>query len=167
MSESRAGLYVGVLGSDEDTHVSYHQDGTHHTKMGIEYHNRFSDAPISSSVGFKQLDHFSLSLTKNWFNPKTVYTGDERTESIVLLDERLLLGKDTLALDVWLTDRASEPMLLDTIAKNVVVHAPFNVVTEFVSSLEHFPEHKIALTLRSGRIRDVAQDQLMFPSEGA
>ena len=168
LNESAAGIYVGVLGSTEDAHVSYHADGARHTKIGPEYINRFSDAPISSFAGFKQLDHFSLSLTKNWFNSKTVYAGDERTESIVLLDERLLSGADTLALDVWLTGRRSEFELLDVISKHVVTHPPFTVVGQFVSALENFPQHKIALTLRSARSRSIATDQLIFhPAKGA
>ena len=167
INESKAGIYLGVLGSEQDSHISYHQDGTRHTKIGAEYHNRFSDTPISSHTSFKQLDHLSLSLTKNWFNPKTIYAGDERTESIVLLDERLLYGRDTLALDVWMTDRASEQKLLDVIAEHVVTRPDFQVVAEFVSALEYFPDQKIALTLSSARVRDVDSTQLMFPPKSA
>ena len=107
INESKAGIYIGTLGAQEDSHASYHQDGTRHTKIGYEYHNRFSDIPIASHTGFKQLGHYSLSLTKNWFNAKTIYTGDDKTESIVLLDQPLFYDRDTLALDVWMTDRAS------------------------------------------------------------
>ncbi|HEY3326915.1 MAG TPA: hypothetical protein VGK14_07045 [Novimethylophilus sp.] len=163
LNESKAGIYIGVLGSEQDSHISYHQDGTRHTKMGSEYHNRFSDVPISSHTGFRQLEHLSLSLTRNWFNAKTIYTGDARTESIVLLDERLFYDKDTLALDVWMTDRQSEQDLLESIAKHTLTRENFQVVTEFVSALEYFPNQKIALTLCSARVRGVDSSQLMFP----
>lgn len=163
INESRAGIYLGVLGTEQDSHISYHQDGTRHTKIGADHHNRFSDIPISSHVSFKQLDHLSLSLTKNWFNPRTIYNGDEKTEVTVLLDQRLLYGRDTLALDVWMTDRASEQKLLDAIAKHLVTRPDFQVVAEFVFALEYFPNQKIALTLCSSRVRDVDSTQLMFP----
>jgi hypothetical protein len=83
INESTNGIYVGVLGAHHDSHVSYHQDGTRHVKLGSEYHNRFSDTPITSHKDVKQLDHFSLPLTKNWFNSKTAYAGDEKTESLI------------------------------------------------------------------------------------
>jgi len=167
LTESKAGFYVGLLGAEEDTHASYHQDGTRHTKIGTDHHNRFSDTPINTFAGFNQLDHFSLSLTKNWFNSKTEYLGDMRTESIVLIDERMLINKDTLVLDVWLTDRGSEMSLLQTIQTHLISDPKFSVVGQFVLALVHFPGHKVALTLRSARIRDITPEQLMFRQDGA
>ncbi len=167
INESKNGIYVGVLGAQQDSHVSYHQDGTRHVRLGSEYHNRFSDTPIASHKDVKQLDHFSLSLTKNWFNSKTAYAGDEKTESLVLLDERLLYNKDTLALDVWLLDRASELKLLDTVARLIASDPSFQVVAELVSALDNFPDHKIALTLRSARVREIEAALLMQPERDA
>jgi hypothetical protein len=109
INESTNGIYVGVLGAKQDNHVSYHQDGTRHVKLGSEYRNRFSETPITSHKDVKQLYHFSLPITKDLFNSKTTYTGDEKTESLVLLDERLLYDKDTLALDVWLLVKKYRP----------------------------------------------------------
>lgn len=160
--ESKAGLYIGVLGAQEDSHQSYHTDGTRHTRVGADYHNRFSDTRINDFVGFNQLGHFSLSLTKNWFNAKTLYTGDKKTESIVLIHEKVLARRDTLALDVWLTDRKSEQNLLNIIANGPGGDAKFSPVTEYVASLENFPNHKLVLSLHSARIRDVSDDELAF-----
>jgi hypothetical protein len=160
--ESKAGFYVGVLGAREDSHASYHTDGTRHVRIGSQYHNRFADTPINEFQGFKQLDHFSLSLTKTWFNSKTLYAGDEKTESVVLLDEKLLQDKDTLALNVWLTDRKSEQDLLAVTAKGLASDPRFTLVGEFVASLDNFPEHKVAFGLCSARVRDVPAQELMF-----
>jgi hypothetical protein len=151
------------LGHGQDNHVSYHRDGTRHFKLGSETHVRSTDAPIALHKNWKQLGHFSLPLTTDWFNAKTAYAGDEKTESLVLLDERLLHGKDTLALDVWLLDRASEPELLATVARLIVADPSFKIVAELVLSLENFPDHKIALTLRSARTRGIEASQLMTP----
>ncbi|MBL8510659.1 MAG: hypothetical protein JNM52_03345 [Betaproteobacteria bacterium] len=163
ITESKAGIYIGALGSSEDAHQSYHQDGTRHTKIGVEYHNSFGDTPIAEHTGFKQLVHCSLSLTKNWFNAKTIYTGDDKTESIVLLDQQLFYGKDTLALDVWMTDRASEQKLLAFIADSFLTTSKFHAVSELVSSLDYFPNQKVVLTLRSAKVRGVDPSDLMFP----
>jgi hypothetical protein len=161
LNESKVGIYVGTLGGAEDAHLSYHKDGTQHMKMGEGYHNRDKCTPIAAHVGFKHLGHFSLSLTKGCFNRKTTYRGDGKTKSVVLIDERLLLWRDTLALDVWLTDRPSEYELLRTIANKRMDHR-FQVVAELVSALDHFPLHKLAITLRAARLRDVEPAQLMF-----
>ena len=155
LNESKDGVYLGVLGGQREFHVSYHQDGTRHAKLGSEYHNRFSDVPITSHTGVKQVDHLSLSMTKEWFSAATAYPGDEKTETLILLDEGLFRGRDTLALDVWLLDRASDPELFSTIGKILVADEKFQVIAEMVAALDHFPDHKIAITLRSARIRAV------------
>ena len=49
LNESKAGIYLGVLGGQREFHVSYHQDGTRHAKFDSEYQNRFSDVPILSA----------------------------------------------------------------------------------------------------------------------
>ena len=162
LNESKDGIYVGTLGGAEDAHLSHHKDGTQHMKMGEGYHNRDKCTPIAAHVGFKHLGHFSLSLTKGCFNRKTTYKGDGQTKSVVLIDERLLLWRDTLALDVWLTDRPSEYELLRTIATHKRMDHRFQVVAELVSALDHFPHHKLAITLRAARLRDVEPAQLMF-----
>lgn len=163
LNESSAGIYIGVLGSDEDSHMSYHSDGTRHTKIGSDYHGGVSDTPIADHTGIRHLGHFSLSLTKNWFNSKTIYSGDEKTASIMLIDESLLTGKDTLAMDVWITDRASEQNLLTTTGNSRF--DKFTPVSEFLSALEYFPDQKIAISLHSARVRDVDSSELMFPDK--
>ena len=155
MSESNAGLYLGVLGGRDDSHVSYHADGTRHFKIGSEYHNRFSDVALESHRGAKQIDHLSLSMTEEWFNAQSSYPGDQKTETIVLLDERLFRDKDTCALDVWLFDRASEAQFLEISGRSLEHMPAFSVVGEVIVSLDFFPNHKIALVLQSARIRDV------------
>jgi len=162
LNESKVGIYVGTLGGAEDAHLSYHKDGTKHMKMREAYYNRDKCTPIAAHVGFKHFGHFSLSLTKSWFNDKTIYRGDKKTKSVVLIDERLLLGKDTLALDVWLTDRPSERELLRTILTHKRMDHQFQVVAELVSALDYFPHHKLAITLGAARLRDVEPEQLMF-----
>ena len=167
INESKNGIYVGILGAKQESHVSYHRDGNRHVKVAADYHNRFSDAPIAAHKGAKQLGHLSLPLTKNSFEPKMAYLGDEKTESLLLLDERLLWNKDTLALDLWLLDRASEPELLDIVARVLASDSGFQVLAELVCSLDNFPDHKIALTLRSARVREIEAAMLMQPHENA
>lgn len=155
LNENSNGIYLGFLGGQQEFHISYHQDGTRHDKLDTEYHNRFSDVPISSHVGVKQICHSSLSMTREWFSAATAYAGDEKTETLILLDERLFHERDTLALDVWLLDRASEPLLFSMIGRTIASDKKFHVIGEVIMALDAFPNHKLALTLRSARIRAV------------
>jgi hypothetical protein len=156
LSESKAGFYVGLLGGQNEFHHSYHTDGMRHDKLDSECHHRFSDFPIALHIGLKQIYHVSLPMTNNWFNSASEYHGDEKTETIILLDEALLLGCDTVALDVWLLDRTSEPILFETVGRISSSNEQLHMVGEVVTALENFPNHKIALTLRSAKIRGVA-----------
>src|SRR5437879_92875 len=70
INESKNGIYVDILGGKQEAHVSYHQDGNRHVKLGNDYHNRFSDTPIAAHKGPKQLGHLSLPLNKESFKPK-------------------------------------------------------------------------------------------------
>ena len=155
ITESKNGIYLGIQGAKQEFHISYHQDGTRHAKVGSDYHNRFNDVQIASHKGVRQLHHVSLPITKAWFTTETAYSGDNKTESLFLLDEALFRDRDTLALDVWLLDRSSERELFGTVGKLINSDPAFQIITEIVASLDGFPEQKIALTLRSARIRKV------------
>jgi hypothetical protein len=155
ITESKNGIYLGIQGAKQEVHISYHQDGTRHAKLGTDYHNGFSDVQIASHKGVRQLYHVSLPITKAWFTTGTAYSGDNKTESLFLLDEVLFRDRDTLALDVWLLDRSSERELFGTVGKLINSDPAFQIITEIVASLDGFPEQKIALTLRSARIRKV------------
>jgi hypothetical protein len=155
ITESKNGIYLGIQGAKQEIHISYHQDGTRHAKLGTDYHNRFSDVQIASHKGVRQLHHVSLPITKEWFTTGTAYSGENKTESLFLLDEALFRDRDTLALDVWLLDRASEQELFRTVGRLIKFDPAFHIITEIVASLDSFPEQKIALTLRSARVRGV------------
>jgi hypothetical protein len=153
ITESRNGIYLGFQGAKQEFHISYHQDGRRHAKVGSDYHNRFNDVQIASHKGVRQLHHVSLSITKKWFTAETAYSGDNKTETLFLLDEALFRNQDMLALDIWLIDRASEQELFGTVGRLIKSDPAFKIITEIVASLDSFPEQKIALTLRSARIR--------------
>jgi hypothetical protein len=57
--------------------------------------------------------------------------------------------------------------MLDTIARVIAVDSCFQIVAELVSALDNFPKHKIALTLRSARVREVEAELLMQPQKDA
>lgn len=150
LNESGQGLYYGFLGAIEETHQSYHVDGTRHTKIGTEYHPAGKGVPISDWRGVLQLAHVSMSLSKEWLSSATAYVGDGKTETVVILDESHFLGGRSCNLDFWLLDRASEPKLYDLLAAHVAGQSDFNILADVVVSLDCFPDHKVAITFRAG-----------------
>jgi hypothetical protein len=62
ITESKNGIYLGIRDAKQEIHISYHQDGTEHGKLGTDYHNCFSDVQIASHKGARQLYHVSLPI---------------------------------------------------------------------------------------------------------
>jgi len=54
-----------------------------------------------------------------------------------------------------LLDRESEPDLLSTVGRLLDADRNFHVIAEAFVALDHFPNHKIGITLRGARIRMV------------
>jgi hypothetical protein len=162
-NESKSGFFCVLMGGAEDFHSSYHEDGRRHNKLGKKRFNKFKDIPIALHKNYKHLMNCNLPLTKNWFNEQSLYNGDHKTESIILLDQSVLYNKDTLWLDIWMTDRASEQKTLDIIAEFVIKRSGAQVIAEHVYALDYFPEQKIVLTLCVGNSRSVDSSDLMFP----
>lgn len=150
LNESGGGLYYGFLGAQQESHESYHADGIRHTKLGSDYHPSGKSAPISEWRGVLQLGHVSMPFTDNWLSAATAYIGDEKTETVVIIDESHFREGRTCALDIWLLDRASEPELYEILAKHLSNDSTFTMIADVVSSLDSYPDHKVAITLRSG-----------------
>lgn len=91
-----------------------------------------------------------MPLTENWFCAATAYDGDNKTETVLLVDERSFSNERFCSLDLWLIDRQSEAALFDRVGKHMSSEPQFTIVAEVVASLDHFPNHKLALTLRAG-----------------
>jgi hypothetical protein len=125
-------------------------DGRTHTKYGSEYVNQSDGIPIDDWRGVRQLCNSYMPLTENWFSAATAYDGDNKTETVLLVDERSFSNERFCSLDLWLIDRQSEAALFDRVGKHMSSEPQFTIVAEVVASLDHFPNHKLALTLRAG-----------------
>ena len=152
-NESSQGIYLGLMGLPQEVHLSYHTDGTRHRKVDDKYEQRFLDAPISEHTGIKQLQHISMPISDAWLSSIDAYPGDKSSELIHILDEALLSGMDTLALDLYLFDRPSERDLLAMLDRVSRSDKEFRVASEDIISLNNFPQQKIAILLRTAKIR--------------
>ena len=161
MSESKKGIYVGVFNNLVDSHMSYHQDGTRHWRVAKVYHNRWKDVPLSLHVGIKQLNHSSISILPECFQYWSKHVPIRRNETVIVLDEHQFYGHDTLAVDVWLTDVASETVLLKRLAQTISDSPAFVVIAELIFGLENYENQKLAIMLRAARITDAANDDLL------
>ncbi len=150
VNEDKGGIYLGHLGGQTEAHWSYHRDGRTHTKYGSEYVNQNNEIRIDDWRGVRQLCNSYLPLTENWFSAATAYNGDSKTETVLLVDDKSFSNDRFCSLDLWLIDRQSEAKLFDIVGKFMSSEPQFTIVAEVVTSLEHFPNHKVALTLRAG-----------------
>jgi len=153
VNESKTGVYLGNVGGTEESHVSYHQDGNRHFKVGDEYHGEFRDEPIVSFLGLKQLLHASMPITDQWFTESTKFAPDNKTHSVILVDEMRLIGFDTIAIDLFLLHRSAESEFVTELGKTVDGRAHFELNVATIVALDNFPEHKIGLALWAARTR--------------
>lgn len=148
VNESSRGLYLGVLGGMKDSHVSYHGDGKRHARMGSGLCNEQEDVPIADWRGVRQLQHVSLSISKDWFHAGNEYVKDTASDVAIILDDRPFVPLARCAMDFWLLDRASEPEYFALVERGRSAENAIRPLVELVVPLEHFPNHKIAITLR-------------------
>src|SRR3989442_9081181 len=111
VNEDKGGIYLGYLGVQAEAHWSYHRDGRSHTKIGSEYYNQSDGIPIEDWKGVRQLSNTYMPLSSNWFSAARVYGGDNKTETVLLVDETSFSGGRFCSLDLWLIDRDSEAEL--------------------------------------------------------
>ena len=153
VSESKSGVYLGHLGANEDHHVSYHQDGKRHFKSGDLHHGAFVDLPIASHKGFKQLSNGNVALTKEWLNARTEYPASPRAETLISLAENVFNGFDSLSIDWYLVDSASEVAFREMINRRARTREQFALVDLRSLALHHFPGHNLGLALWAARTR--------------
>lgn len=151
VNESKDGVYVGHLMCGANFHASYHTDGRRHFKdKGKLLGEPWSDRPIDEVKGITQVLHQSISLALPELSVQPPYEGDNGTETVVMLHDHLLEGEQRrFSLDVWLFDRASEPSYYEAVCGMRSDHLV--KLADFVVSLEHFPNHKVALSFSARR----------------
>ena len=149
VNEDSGGVYLGHLGAQSESHWSYHRDGRTHIKLGSEYLNPSEGIPIKDWRGVRQLCHTHMPMTDNWFSAATAYGGDRKTETVLIVDDKSFSGERFCSLDLWLIDRDSESELFALVGKHFTSEPRDTIVAEVVASLDHFPNHKLAVTLRS------------------
>ena len=144
LSESKSGIYVGVFNDTVDLHFSYHQDGTRHSRIAKEHHQRWKDVPLHLHSGVRQMLHNSISLKSLQAHRWPTHAPTTRDETI-LLDESQFVGNDSLAVDVWLADSASEQELRHS-AQTAHLRAGFLAVSSSIWELDNFANLRLAIS---------------------
>ena len=145
LSESRAGIYIGICSGVVDAHASYHQDGTRHWHINKTHHQRWKDVPLRDFVGARQLQHGAMSLTPTRELAWPRQPPSARDE-LVLVPAAATAGFCDLALDIWLADHSSlgpAGHLLDAVHRRPGTR----VVTEKAWQLESFPHLYLAVSV--------------------
>jgi hypothetical protein len=149
VTESKAGIYVSHVLCGADIHMSYHTDGTCHTKQnGLVLGLPMSRVPIAEVKGVHQVVHMSVALALPALAFDAAYLGDQATETVLMLYDSLLSGtQQRFSLDVWLFDRPSE----NTFYSLPIHTSPSagQALADVVSTLDNFAGHKLALSFRA------------------
>jgi hypothetical protein len=108
LSESKAGVYIGIFSDTVDVHQSYHTDGTRHTRIGATHVQRWKDVPLASYSGFKQLAHLGFSAPtaisqQSWPSHRS----NSAWDSVETIGVSAFERDEHLAIDVWLGDQDS------------------------------------------------------------
>jgi hypothetical protein len=145
LSESKAGIYVGICSGPIDVHSSYHQDGTRHWHVNKAHHQRWKDVALRDFVGAKQLQHGAMPLnpTRELAWPRQPPTA---RDDVVLVPAAATAGFSDLALDVWLADHSSlapAGLLLDAVHRRPGTI----VVAERAWQLDSFPHLHLAVSV--------------------
>lgn len=147
INESKAGIYLGHAGLREDFHVSYHQDGTRHFRMGDERVCGFKAAPIHTHEGVTHVTHGTIPLSGKWFTSANSFAIDEKTNNTIILDDSIFTGMNSLAYDFWLIGRSSEAQFVEIVGRMRNHRSPSRLIVESIAALDMFPSQKCGLTV--------------------
>jgi hypothetical protein len=162
ITESKDGIYIGLPATAEDYHGSYHKDGMRHTRIGKRLFDRYKDVAPHTIQGVRKLEHIRLPLTKNWFPEKTLYTKAPDIKSVLILEENMLVGMDTLSIDLWLSDLTSTQKLQAEIDFHFNVRPDLPEIARKEYQLYCYPQHQIALGIGAGKMGNYTSDELLI-----
>jgi len=162
ITESKAGIYIGLPATTEEYHGSYHKDGMRHTRIGERLFDRYKDVELHAIQGVRKLEHIRLPLTKNWFPHKTLYTKNPALNSDLLLGEEMLAGMDTLSIDLWLSDITSTAKMQEDIDFHFNVSPDLPEVARGKYQLHCYQQHQIAVGIGAGKVGNYPSDELFI-----
>jgi hypothetical protein len=162
ITESKDGIYIGLPATMEEYHGSYHKDGMRHTRINKHLFDRYKDVAPHTIQGVRKLEHIRLPLTKNWFPQKTLYTKIPDIKSVLLLEEHMLVGMDTLSIDLWLSDLTSTQKMQAEIDFHFKICPDRPEIAREKYQLHCYPQHQIALGIGAGKMGGYTSDELLI-----
>ena len=145
INESKAGIYVGVFGSEADFHTSYHADGKKHfaTRRGrTKQHMSDSQFPALNDVEkFQQIVSSTMPLVERWRRPVDKFISKKKTD-LIILSEDLLKNFSHLSTNVMVFNKDAEEAFL---AEILTSNEHIQIITSHISNLTHYPNHKLAV----------------------
>jgi hypothetical protein len=152
VNEDSKGVYLGLYGSVQGTHFSYHADGTKHFKLpdSPTPQQQHKGIPISSIDPFQQIIFQAIPLL-----PSTMYIAghvyqkeDQASSTAVFLDGSIFTDK-TLAIDAHLINRTKEQDFIKFVYSRPDKDI-YKVIACNVFTLTNFLTHKIGIIILSG-----------------
>ena len=152
VNEDSKGIYLGMYGSFQGAHFSYHSDGTRHLKLPSSRvpQLQHSRTPINQVRTHQQIAFQVLDLS-NW-TPSTLgseYEKEDRASSAAIFLDRAIFSDRTLAIDAYIFNRAQEQEFVDFVYL-AAYNGKYQVLMCSIFALRNFPEHKIGVLILNG-----------------
>ena len=148
ITESKSGIFIGVFGTTEDRHLSYHANGTKHFafhKAGRREHSLPSQhPPISDIEKFAIIGSINTPLVERWRGFANIFSSNRETD-IILLDEHL--DYNHLVVDVAILNKNAEQIFLSQVNpydSTSTEQSPKLIICH-LGNMDHFPNHKLAV----------------------
>lgn len=154
VNEDSKGIYLGMYGSFQGTHFSYHADGTRHLKLhgspAPQLESKGRSTPINQIQTHQQMGFQVLDLS-HW-TPSTVgseYVKEDHASSAAVFLEEAVFSDRTLAIDAYIFNQAKEQEFVHFVY-SAAYNGKYQVLMCSIFALRNFPEPKIGVLILSG-----------------
>ena len=153
VNEDSQGVYLGMYGSFQGTHFSYHADGTKHFKLYTPSvpSQGFKGTPINQIETRQQMLFEVLDLS-SWTptDMGSEYEKEDRASSAAIFLDRAIFSDRTLAIDAYIFNRAQEQEYVNFVY-SAAYNGKYKVLMCSIFALGHFLQHKVGVLFLSGQ----------------
>jgi hypothetical protein len=150
VSESVGGIFLGYYGPSVEHHHSIHTDGHRHLRTldGKDLLPPAKGKPISEIGPWIQLLNASISLPPTESRSAAFSLG-EKADVLAMVDTPTAAEPERVSLNYYLLQRSEEEEFLRKMVHwpKSASSSPHELTLCVTGTLEHFPSHKVAITI--------------------
>ena len=153
IEECKGGIYMGFYGAANKMHISYHQDGTVHMKVGSQYLPMFKTKPIFDIQSFVSLQHYGITLEKGYEFAASDYKGSKGANSVIYINPDVIRRKRILNIIPYIIQKGAEEDCIRDLKESYIDledGQTFEVISANFFKLDKFPEYLVGIMLVGG-----------------